>query len=180
MNNKEYVFAVFLGVGVIVALSNCKAQVYSQDGLPPQHQPNVQHQADEVCLYVYGKGVETNCVSTVWYVSTNILFKEPRWNPTAEEVPLGIHQACLLALTNICKEFPKANFWFIESVDLRSAYKEGVLPDGEYWYYAVTFKPQDVRIQKEFEDDMTVCPMQIVLLNGTVVSPKVVQGEQQQ
>jgi len=164
---KKQVSKIILSAALIVARVVCQGQVYSPHGI------SIPHQADEINLSTYGKDVDKDWSLTEWYVSTNILAKQLQWNVLAMEAPLSIHQVCALALTNLAKEYPQVRGWSLETVELRHPCNNGVVPLDDYWYFAVHFKAVD----HELENDIGFCPMQIVLLDGTVVPPKMVKNK---
>jgi hypothetical protein len=163
---------VILSATMLAARVICQAQVYSQNTIP------VPHQADEISLQTYcASSNNTVTLSAAWYVSTNVLAKQPRWDDLTMEVPLSAHQACGVALTNLANRFPAIKSWAVETVWLQHYCADQVVPRGQAWYYRIEFSSQDPKRHNEFDHDFDVYLIQIVLLDGTVVPPRVVKGE---
>lgn len=162
-----------LGAGLI-----CQAQsnVYSIGGMSPDSFLPAVHRPDEIKLWnsAYGSGLQTSCVE--WYVSTNLLAKQPHWDGLSTEVPLSARKACALSLPYVRKAFPRTKSWSVEEVILRKPYLgvSDAYPD--VWWYQVTFRPSasEDRDSKDFQRGY-YAGIQIVLLDGTVVPQTVLQ-----
>lgn len=166
------IFPMILSTAVLAARVICQAQVYSQYSLP------VPHQADEINLETYGAASNDHVtLSAAWYVSTNVLAKQPRWDGISMELPLGVRQACGLALTNLASHFPAKKSWSIETVELRHCCADQVVPRDQAWYYRIGFSTKDPKSQEEVDHDFDVYLTQFVLFDGTFVSPRVVRGD---
>lgn len=180
-----------LSAAVVAARVICQGQsnVYSvsipsfaeRHGLksphPAQRTFPAPHQADEirVASYSHGGGSVSSC--TEWYVSTNSLASQPRWDGFSTEAPLSTRKACMLALRNISARYPEIGAWKVESVSLRNPYPDQSRPYPDVWCYEITFAPRDPELRKRLEQDATTCPMQIVLLDGTVLPPRGTKSE---
>jgi hypothetical protein len=76
---KKPIHTGILGAAVVAACMTCQSQVYSQNGFAP-----LPHQPDEICLMTSSSG--TN-IYIEWYISTNILAQQPRWDGFSTEAP---------------------------------------------------------------------------------------------
>lgn len=134
----------------------------------------VPHKADEVRVASYTHGVTS---FREWYVSTNDLAKQPRWDGFSKEAPLSVREACALALLHISAQIPVIKSWSVRSVCLRNPNPDqaGSYPD--VWCYEIIFTPRDPELRKAFDSNDTTCPMQVVLLDGTVVPSRSAKTE---
>ena len=107
-----------------------------------------------------------------WYVSTNALAKQPRWDGLSVEVPLSARKACTLALASVRKRLPQVQVWSVESVLLHKPYSG----ERDVWCYQITFTPGglDARARKEYQAGYYAVT-QIVLFDGTVVPQTVLK-----
>ena len=167
--------AGILSAAALAARITCQGQVYSTDSTG--HVP-LSHQPDEICLWSEMSG--TNFYAE-WYVSTNTLARQPRWDAFSAEVPVSIHQACALALKQSAKEHPEVKLWALDSISLQnphSSYDATWL--SKVWFYSVTLKPLDAKFQEHFQGVNTTFPqfdsLQMVLLDGTIVPRRSEQG----
>jgi hypothetical protein len=115
-----------------------------------------------------------------WYVSTNILSAQPRWDGLSSEVPLSIGKACGLALPYVQKQVPEVQKWSIETVFAENLYRGGetghMYSYPDIWYYEITFMPTDPLEKTKIENQSFGYALtQIVLLDGTVVKPTIVR-----
>jgi hypothetical protein len=136
---------------------------------PAQRTLPAPHEADEIIVASYSHGVGSASSCTEWYVSTNSLAKQPRWDGFSTEAPLSVRKACTLALRKISARYPEIGSWTVESVSLRNPYPAQSCPYPDVWCYEITLVPRDSELRKRFEEDATTCPMQVVLLDGTVL-----------
>lgn len=117
-----------------------------------------------------------------WYVSTNVLARQPRWDGLSTEAPLSVAKACALAQPHVRELVPALESWAVESVYLRNLYrgggKERMYSYPDVWCYQITFMPRDPEVRARVERQATGYAMtQIVLLDGTVVPLTVVRKE---
>ena len=117
-----------------------------------------------------------------WYISTNVLAMQPRWNGLTSATPLSPERACGLALTRIHDQFPQVSEWSVESILLLNLYKGGgegrVFSYPDIWQYQITFMPTDPKVRSQLQRQPTGYAMtQVVLLDGTVVAPTVIRRE---
>jgi len=180
-----------LSAAVVAARVLCHGQsnVYSvsipsfaeRNGLtgsrPLQCSSPAPHKANEVMVANYSHAVGSVSSCTEWYVSTNDLARQPRWDGFSKEAPLSIREACALALPHISAQFPEVKSWSVESVSLRNPYPVQGSSYPDIWCYEIIFTPRDPELRKRFEGKATTCPMQLVLLDGTVVPPRVAKTE---
>jgi hypothetical protein len=145
--------------------------------LPARSSSPAPHQADEIRLNSYSHQVGSNTSCMEWYVSTNTLAKQPRWDGFSGEAPLSARAACVLALSAIRTQFPKVGPWSVESVQLRKPHPDRDNPYPDVWCYEVTLCPRDPEARERFDNDAATCPMQIVLLDGTVLTPRATKNE---
>ena len=164
-----------LSAAAFAALVVCPAHsgVYSQSivgggqsMLPPTRGSEPIHlskegRADEVRVASYTHGVGSATSITEWYMSTNDLAKQPRWNGYSREVPLSIRDACALALRCMTAQFPEVKSWLVESVLLTQclySYPNDSKPDPDIWVYQITFTPRDLEIRRRFEGNFHHLP----------------------
>lgn len=111
--------------------------------------------------------------NVVWYASTNLLMQQKSWDPFAESPALDITRACALARSNIVRSLPDAAKWSVDNITVRSLKDfapSNLLIDFEgKWYYQITFSPTEANVESRV--DRT----QIVLFDGTVVQPTIVE-----
>lgn len=160
------VFTLIAAAGAV-----CQGQVYGIDGkLMGSHGHN-----DELCILTYTYSAGDLSSSVEWYVSTNTLARQPRWDAFSAEPPLSIRSACLLALPQVTNQFPHILSWAVESVSLCNL---DSLEGGPYSHvrcYEVVFAPRDPEIRKRLKGNVNFT--QIVLLDGTVLPPRIVKNE---
>lgn len=152
---------VLVASATLAAGVTCQAQVYNQYLAP--------HLPDEVCVQNYHWGYGTNVSIMEYYVSTNALTSQPHWDGLSTEAPLSPHAACALALAHARKLVPEVQQWSIETVTLRKPDSQSY-PD--VWCYDITFEPQDQKLKSQLLDSGCTSFYQLVLLDGTVVSPR--------
>jgi len=173
---KNPLYRAILTASMLVAGMSCQAQVYSVNGVSPYSFLPAPHRPDEIKIWgcSYQSGDQASCVE--WYVSTNALAKQPRWDGLTAVVPFSARKACALALPHVLERFPHVKSWSVESVLLRKPYlgELDVYPD--VWWYEITFKPRaaEDRAQKEYQAGYCAAT-QIVLLDGTVVPQTVLK-----
>jgi hypothetical protein len=177
---KNHFAKVILPTAIIATCMSCQAQVYSQ-GMPGSFVP-APHRPDEIEItsYDYAASNETSCVE--WYVSTNILAKQPRWDGLSVEAPLSVRKACALALRPVRERFPEVQSWTVKSVSMFNPYPDDPdHPDEEranqdIWCYEIVLMPRDLQVRARLEQRASaVAEMQIVLLDGTVVPPRLLK-----
>lgn len=178
-----------LGMAAIAARVICQAHtnVYStnipsfaeRNGLTNsrfvQREVHVPHQADEVSLSSYTSYDGSNSWGAAWFVTTNTLAKQPRWDGISSEAPLSSHKACALAVRHVRDQFPEIKSWSVESIELRHPYLDQIHPSPDVWIYAITFKPRAPAVL--IESSTNCCLSQFVLLDGTVVPPRFTKQE---
>ena len=145
----------------LAARMMCQAGVYNQYLAP--------HLPDEVRVQNYHWGYGTNVSIMEYYVSTNALTSQPRWDGLSIEAPLSPRAACALALAHVRKLVPEVQKWSIESVNLRQPDSESY-PD--VWCYDITLEPKDRELKKKLLDRGCTSFYQMVLFDGTVVLPR--------
>lgn len=175
---------VLLPAAVIAAsLLRCRAQqVYSIGGMSGSFAP-APHGPDEIRVTSCSCAAsnETSCVE--WYVSTNLLARQPHWDGFSAEAPLSVRKACALALRPVRKRFPEVQSWSVKSIRMFNPYIDGHLdsPDEEkanqdIWCYEIVLTPRDPQVRESLEQQVSaIAEMQIVLLDGTVVPPRLLK-----
>ncbi len=170
---KGLVYRVALVMVILTAGATSRAQstnVYSVNGvsadtfLPAPHRPN------EIVLWSCTYGTGPHAARVEWYVSTNALAKQPRWDGLSTEVPLSARKACTLAMPFVRQRLPHLQSLSVDSVLLRKPYLGERDKFPGVWYYEINFKPSapEDRARAEFKDGY-YATTQIVLLDGTVV-----------
>jgi hypothetical protein len=169
---KDLLCRAMLSASMLTGGAICQAQsnVYSINGiawdtfLPAPHRPD----EIEIWSYTYGSGAEASRVE--WYVSTNTLAKQPRWDGLSAEVPLSARKACALALLRVRERLPRIQLWTVESVLLRKPYLSGRDAFPDVWWYEITFAPHasEDRSRADYQAGY-LATTQLVLLDGTVV-----------
>lgn len=166
---KRLIHASLLGAAAMAVCLTSHGGVYSQNGISP-----LPHKPDEICLWTWSYGTNT---FIQWYVSTNILAQQPRWDGFSTESPLNIGQACTLALKHAVAEHPEVQSWAVNEVQLKHPYcVEETAWKTNAWYYYVTLEPRDAKFRHrlgEFGTWPTLYSVQMVLLDGTVVPPTI-------
>jgi hypothetical protein len=165
---------MILTAAAVAAFVICQAQVYSVGGsgsfVPASPRP------DEIKItsYTYQAADQTSCVE--WYVSTNTLAKQPRWDGLSAEAPLSARKACVLALAHVREHFPEVQSWSVKSVNIRNPHPDQGEAYPDVWCYEITLTPRDPQLRARVERQASVAPtMQIVLFDGTVVPPTVLK-----
>jgi len=113
--------------------------------------------------------------SAEWFVSTNILSTQAKWDGFTTEPPLSIRRACEIALAPVREKIPTVRKWLVAKTDLRNLF-DGSGPNTfsfpNVWCYQITFTPTDLNERAKMEEDgLQYAATQIVLLDGTVVPP---------
>jgi hypothetical protein len=174
---KSLFHAGTLTTAILAAGVACRAQnVYSINGVVEGTFLAAQHRPDEIAIWGCRDGSGAQASRVEWYVSTNALAKQPRWDGLSAEVPLSARKACGLALPLVRERLPRVKSWAVESILLRKPYvgEPEVYPD--VWYYEIHFKPSASRDPAKKEYDTRHCgATQIVLLDGTVVPQTVLK-----
>jgi hypothetical protein len=175
---KNRLAKVLLPAAIVAARMSCQAQqVYSSS--VGSFFPAPQHSPDEISVYSYSfkdSSNETTCVE--WDVSTNILARQPRWDGFSVEAPLSIRKACALALRPVRGCFPEVQSWSVNWFIMFNPYRdEPITAQQDIWCYAITLVPRDplVRVHLEQQAASGAAETQIVLLDGTVVQPRVLK-----
>lgn len=116
---------------------------------------------------------------TEWWISKEIIERQPRWDGLSTEPPFTVQKACALALPDIKKRFPSVLDWVVETVFIRNLL-DVTKRDGNreshpnIWAYEITFMPADKDTRDKFEDDVDIGSLtQVVLFDGTLVTPKI-------
>jgi len=171
---------VVLPAAIIAARMSCQAQVYSI-GLSGSFVP-ASHRPDEIEITSNDYEASNETARVEWYVSTNLLATQPRWDGLSVEAPLSVRKACALALQPVRKRFPEVQSWSVKSVSLLNPYPDD--PDHpaeekahqDIWYYQIVLTPRDLQVRARLEQHASaVAEMQIVLLDGTVVPPRLLK-----
>jgi hypothetical protein len=136
---------------------------------------HITHQPDEICLmnYSYDNGSVSSCAE--WFITTNALAKQPRWDGFSSEPPVSARRACSLALPHVRDQFPEIKSWSVEEVVLRHPNAEKGDPSPNLWYYTITFKPRES--ETKIQSHTNSCLMQLVLLDGQVLPPRFAKQE---
>src|SRR5205809_7034525 len=106
-------FAAIMTIAAIAArVMICQAQsnVYSL-GLSSSSFIPAPHRPDEVMLGNYNFEAAARSSRVEWYVSTNALAKQPRWDGVSSESPLSIEKASALAPKHVRAPFPAVPSW---------------------------------------------------------------------
>jgi hypothetical protein len=163
--------AVFV-VSVVAAAAICQAQsnVYSINGLVLGSFLPAPHRSGEVMVssYTYSEAGSASARAE-WYVSTNTLAKQPRWDGFSVEYPLSLRKACALAVQHARERFPEVQSWSLKSACLRNPYPDDGRAYPDVWCYEITLTPRDPEVRTRIEGQTTFGGMQTVLLDGTVV-----------
>jgi hypothetical protein len=178
---KNHFAKVVLPAAIIAARMSCQAQqVYSQ-GLADSF-VSAAHRPDEIQITSYDYAASNETARVEWYVSTNLLAKQPRWDGLSAEAPLSIRKACVLALQPVHERFPEVQSWVVKSVSLSNPYPDDPdhpaeeKADQNIWYYQIVLTPHDLQVRARLEQRASaVSEMQIVLLDGTVVPPRLLK-----
>lgn len=115
-----------------------------------------------------------------WCVARVVMEKQPRWDGLTTEPPLSARKAAALALPNVQRRFPEVKEWLIRNITLRNQQDGDNSGQGNsylnVWVYEVTFMPKDKKAGEKigFEAGFVVLT-EVVLLDGTVVSPRIVK-----
>ncbi len=174
---KSLLHAATLTIAILATGLACRAQnVYSINGVVEGTFLAAKHRPDEIAIWGCRDGSGAQASRVEWYVSTNALAKQPRWDGLSAEVPLSARKACALALPLVRERLPHVRSWAVESILLRKPYlgEPEVYPD--VWYYEIHFKPRSPQDPAEKEYDTRHCAAtQIVLLDGTVLPQTVLK-----
>lgn len=165
---KARVMNTLLSVAMLVASISatsvvCQAQVYSSYLPAP-------HRADEVTLMTFNYSSGPYNTSVEWFVSTNKLIKQFRWDGLSAEVPLSARKACVLALPHVRERISGIQSWSVESVVMErlSLHDCDLFPN--VWFYKITFAPRALEDRERADYQTNFCAAtQIVLLDGTVL-----------
>lgn len=167
---KKMVYRVILTAALLAASVICRAQsnVYSigisSDFIPAPHRP------DEILVGNYTYEAKDRSTRVEWYVSTNILAKQPRWDGLSAECPLSLRKACSLALDHVRERWPTVQSWSLQSAQLRNPYPDGERVHPGIWCYEIILTPRDSKDRARVEDQASsFAGMEIILLDGTVV-----------
>jgi hypothetical protein len=182
-HNKHLLVACLLAIAICYLLPACDRNV-SPNPLTVVPPPGTPGQAfvvspglprtGEVRVGAVIKG-GVRLVSVEWYVSTNVLASQPKWDGLSQELPMSARRACEIALPHVREKFPQVQSWVVDRVNLRNLFDgEGV---GTYsfpnvWCYQIAFSPSDPDQKAKIEKDgLGYAMTQTVLLDGTVVTP---------
>jgi len=171
---KNHLSKVVLAAAIVAARVICQAQVYSVGGsgsfVPAPHR------ADEIKVTSYSYTAVDQSSLAEWYVSTNILARQPRWDGFSIETPLSIQKACALALSHVREHFPEIQSWSVKTVRMFNPYPDEGNAYPDVWCYEITLTPRDPQVRAQVEHQASIfATMQIVLLDGTVVPPTVLK-----
>jgi hypothetical protein len=175
---KNLLYGAILTVSIVAGGVICQAQsnVYSINGVSLDSFLPAPHRPDEVKIgsCTYGSGAQGSRVE--WYVSTNALAKQPRWDGLSAEIPLSARKACALALPHVRERLPHLKSWSVESVLLRRPYLDLRDVFEDVWWYEIHFTPSapEGRARAEYQAAYYAAT-QIVLLDGTVVPQTVLK-----
>ena len=90
---------------------------------------------------------------TEWWVSKEVIERQPHWDGFATEPPLSVPKACALALPDIKQRFPSVHDWLVMTVYIRN--QAGVYKSTEshpnIWAYEITFLPADQAMRDKFD-----------------------------
>jgi hypothetical protein len=166
---QNHLHGLILTAAVLAArVASQAANVYSLNGLSADSFLLAPHRPDEIKLTSYGYQAGPQSSFVEWYVSTNALARQPRWDGLSAEAPLSVRKACVLALPSVREHFPEVRSWSVKSLTLCHPYPGDAYPD--VWYYEITFTPRDPESRSRIERQASFCAtQQIVLLDGTVV-----------
>ncbi len=117
---------------------------------------------------------------TEWWTAREIVERQPRWDGLTAEPPLTAQRAAALALPEVERRFPEVQGWLVHTVYLRNLLlggKTGTMYSyPNTWVYEIVFTPKDETQREKLQDSASVHRLtQVVLLDGTVVSPRTVQ-----
>jgi hypothetical protein len=175
---KNLIYRAMFTASTLAAGVLCQAQsnVFSINGVSPASFLPAPHRPDEIKIWGCSYELGHQASSVEWYVSTNALAKQPRWDALSSEVPLSARKACSLALPHVRERLPHVQAWSVDSVLLRKPFlgESEVYPD--VWWYEITFKPRGPKDRAQREYQAGYCAAtQIVLLDGTVVPQTVLK-----
>ena len=116
----------------------------------------------------------TNTAERVWFVTTNLLSRQPRWDGKNADVPLSKSNAIAIVLVEVKHQYKEIDAFKVQSVSLWNlSWNKELKPYGccsNVWYYFISTEPIDPRITVELTDSMNGWGLdQIVLLDGTIV-----------
>jgi hypothetical protein len=174
---KSLFHAATLTTAILAAGVACRAQnVYSINGVVEGTFLAAQHRPDEIPIWGCSDGSGAQASRVEWYVSTNALAKQPRWDGLSAEAPLSARKACALALPLVREHLPHVKSWAVESILLRKPYLGEPEAYPDVWYYEIHFRPSAPQDPTKKEYDTRQCAAtQIVLLDGTVVPQTVLK-----
>ena len=132
----------------------------------------IPYTADEVKIASSARIWGTTNSLTEWYVSTNVLLRQPKWNVATEAVPLTESKACLLAEGAVSCQYPKISGWKIGAMRRTTASWTGPDTNPTLWVYAIEVIPEDEEQAWVFEHSLTNQTTHIILKDGTVVAPR--------
>lgn len=112
-----------------------------------------------------------------WYVSTNVLAMQPRWDGLSAKAPLTIDRACELAFVPVRNYFPYITNWVVDNMFLFNlsdtsfeGFSERPNWSSNVWYYSITFKPTALIDREKVKASGFKCVLtQVVLPDGSVV-----------
>jgi hypothetical protein len=168
---KDLVRRAILSVCFVTASVSCLAQsnVYSL-GLSSGSFIPASHRPDEIMVGSYSYEAKDRSSRVEWYVSTNALAKQPRWDGLSAECPLSLRKASALALEHVRERFPTVQWWSLQSAQLRNPYPDGDRVHPGIWCYEIILTPRDPKDRSRVEDQASsFAGMEIILLDGTVV-----------
>src|SRR5947199_3383628 len=104
---KNLLYGAMLTAAIVAGDVICQAQsnLYTI-GLSSSTFVPAAHGADEILVGCYSYEAKDRSSRVEWYVSTNALAKQPRWDGLSAECPLSLRKACALALEHIRQRFP--------------------------------------------------------------------------
>jgi len=142
--------------------------------------PNVQVGAtNEVRLSSRAQIAGQQLRETEWWVAREVVERQPRWDGLTEP-PLTTQKACALALPEVKRRFPEVQEWLVHTIYARNLLLGGktgsMYSYPNTWVYEIEFSPKDAKLREKLEDRASVHGLtQVVLLDGTVVPPRVLR-----
>jgi hypothetical protein len=140
---KTLLHRTMLAAAFVAARLICHAQsnVYSfgsslDSFIPAPHRPY------EIMVGCHSYEAKERSSRVEWYISTNALATQPRWDGLSSECPLSPQKACTLALKHVRRGFPTVQLWSLQSAQLRSPYYDDRRAP-EIWCYQIILTPRD-------------------------------------
>jgi hypothetical protein len=128
------------------------------------------HNPDEVMVGSYTYEAASRSYRVEWYVSTNLLAKQPHWDGVSAEAPLSAGKACALALKHARGRFPQVRSWSLKSLSLRNPLYDDTKGYPGVWCYEIILAPRDAEARNRMDQEASYfAGMEIVLLDGTEV-----------